>query len=83
MNKGINTVILEGRQLMANTVNKLLEEGVPPTVLSMIIEGLYKELNSIVNKTIEKEKEQIENQKELEGSQVLYEPEEEQSSNEE
>ena len=76
--KGVNTAILEGKQLMADTVNGLLKEGIPPIVVSMVIEGLYNELNDLVAKTIDKEKEQVQKQQELNDSQVLYEPEDDQ-----
>jgi len=72
MDKGVNTTILNAKNTLAETINSVLKEGIPPVVVSMIVEGLYNELDVLVKQTIEKEQEQIKTQKEAEQSQVLY-----------
>ena len=72
MDKGVNTTILNAKNTFAETINSVLKEGIPPVVVSMIVEGLYNELDILVKQTIEKEQEQIQTQKEAEQNQVLY-----------
>lgn len=72
MDKGVNTTILNAKNTLAETINSVLKEGIPPVVVSMIVEGLYNELDVLVKQTIEKEQEQIKTQKEAEQNQVLY-----------
>lgn len=72
MDKGVNTTILNAKNTLAETINSVLKEGIPPVVISMIVEGLYNELDILVKQTIEKEQEQIQTQKEAEQNQVLY-----------
>lgn len=72
MDRGVNTTILNAKETLAETINSILKDGVPPIVVSMIVEGLYNELDVLVKQTIEKEQEQFQNKKELEDNQVLY-----------
>lgn len=72
MDKGVNTTILNAKNTLAETINSVLKEGIPPVIVSMIVEGLYNELDVLVKQTVEKEQEQIQTQKEAEQSQVLY-----------
>lgn len=72
MDRGVNTTILNAKNTLAETINNILKEGIPPVVVSMIVEGLYNELDNLVKKTVEKEQEQFQNKKELEDNQVLY-----------
>lgn len=81
MNKGVNTIILNAKETLAETINSVLKEGVPPVVVSMIVEGLYNELDVLAKKTIEKENEQVQKQQELNDSQVLYDPKDNQGLN--
>lgn len=72
MDKGVNTTILNAKNTLAETINNILKDGVPPVVVSMIVEGLYNELDVLVKQTVEKEQEQFQSKKELEDNQVLY-----------
>lgn len=72
MDKGVNTTILNAKNTLAETIISVLKEGIPPVVVSMIVEGLYNELDILVKQTVEKEQEQLKTQKEAEQSQVLY-----------
>lgn len=72
MDRGVNTTILNAKDTLAETINNILKEGVPPIVVSMIVEGLYNELDILVKQTVEKEQEQFQRKKELEDNQVLY-----------
>ena len=72
MDRGVNTTILNAKDTLAETINNILKDGVPPIVVSMIVEGLYNELDILVKQTVEKEQEQFQSKKELEDNQVLY-----------
>lgn len=72
MDRGVNTTILNAKNTLAETINNILKDGVPPVVVSMIVEGLYNELDILVKQTVEKEQEQFQSKKELEDNQVLY-----------
>lgn len=72
MDIGVNTTILNAKDTLAETINNILKDGVPPIVVSMIVEGLYNELDILVKQTVEKEQEQFQSKKELEDNQVLY-----------
>ncbi len=72
MDRGVNTTILNAKDTLAETINNILKDGVPPIVVSMIVEGLYNELDILVKQTVEKEQEQFQRKKELEDNQVLY-----------
>lgn len=72
MDRGVNTTILNAKDTLAETINNILKDGVPPVVVSMIVEGLYNELDILVKQTVEKEQEQFQSKKELEDNQVLY-----------
>ena len=72
MDRGVNTTILNAKNTLAETINNILKDGVPPIVVSMIVEGLYNELDILVKQTVEKEQEQFQSKKELEDNQVLY-----------
>ena len=72
MDRGVNTTILNAKDTLAETINNILKDDVPPIVVSMIVEGLYNELDILVKQTVEKEQEQFQSKKELEDNQVLY-----------
>ena len=72
MDRGVNTTILNAKDTLAETINNILKDGVPPIFVSMIVEGLYNELDILVKQTVEKEQEQFQSKKELEDKQVLY-----------
>lgn len=72
MDRGVNTTILNAKDTLAETINNILKDGVPPIVVSMIVEGLYNELDILVKQTVKKEQEQFQSKKELEDKQVLY-----------
>lgn len=72
MDRGVNTTILNAKDTLTETINNILKDGVPPIVVSMIVEGLYNELDILVKQTVEKEQEQFQSKKELEDNQVLY-----------
>lgn len=72
MDRGVNTTILNAKNTLAETINNILKDGVPPVVVSMIVECLYNELDVLVKQTVEKEQEQFQSKKELEDNQVLY-----------
>lgn len=80
MDRGVNTTILNAKNTLAETINNILKEGIPPVVVSMIVEGLYNELDILVKKTCEQEAKQLEEslkekveQEALDDGQVLYE----------
>lgn len=65
MDRGVNTTILNAKDTLAETINNILKDGVPPIVVSMIVEGLYNELDILVKQTVEKEQEQFQSKKRI------------------
>lgn len=58
MNKGINTMIASAKEELASKINELLQQGIPPVVVSMMLEGLYNEVENLVDKVCTQEVEQ-------------------------
>lgn len=60
MNKGVNTMIASAKEELASKINELLQQGIPPVVVSMMLEGLYNEIENLVDKVCTQEVEQYE-----------------------
>lgn len=75
--KGANTIVIEGRNNLVNVVNNCIEIGIPASMVSIMLENILNDLNTNVQKVIEQEQKDYENQIEIENQQVEYVPEEE------
>ena len=74
--KGANTIVIEGRNNLVNVVNNCIEIGIPASMVSIMLENILNDLNTNVQKVIEQEQKDYENQIEIENQQVEYVPEE-------
>lgn len=61
--KGINTITNEIKEYMTNMVNTYLQQGIPPTIISLIIENIDYELKIVSEKAIKEEQKQFEENK--------------------
>lgn len=74
--KGANTIVIEGRSNLVNAVNNCIETGIPVSMVSIMLENILNDLNTNVQKVIEQEQKDYENQIEIENQQATYVPEE-------
>ena len=74
--KGANTIVIEGRDNLVNAINNCIETGIPVSMVSIMLENILNDLNTIVQKVIEQEQKDYENQIEIENQQATYVPEE-------
>lgn len=74
--KGANTIVVEGRSNLVNAVNNCIETGIPASMVSIMLENILNDLNTNVQKVIEQEQKDYENQIEIENQQATYVPEE-------
>lgn len=74
--KGANTIVIEGRNNLINAVNNCIETGIPASMVSIMLENILNDLSTNVQKVIEQEQKDYENQIEIENQQATYVPEE-------
>lgn len=74
--KGANTIVIEGRNNLVNTINNCIETGIPASMVSIMLENILNDLNTNVQNVIEQEQKDYENQIEIENQQATYVPEE-------
>lgn len=70
--KGGNTLVIETRNSLVNTVNSCIESGIPAAMVSIMLECILNDLNTNVQKVIEQEQKDYENQIEVENQQTKY-----------
>lgn len=66
MNKGFNTRVEETKTELLNFVNQKLQEGLPLSVLSLIVENILKDVKMEIPKVLEQERKQNEAEREVE-----------------
>lgn len=71
MNSGINTCITNFKKELADKINQYLKEGVPVSVVDLVLDNLIIEVKDVLKETIKKEEEQAKVKEE----QVVYEGE--------
>ena len=66
MSNGFNTTVIETKNAILNDVNKALSDGIPITVVQLILEALLNDTKSLVatavaeeNKPVEKEETEV------------------------
>lgn len=74
--KGANTIVIEGRNNLVNAVNNCIETGIPASMVSIMLENILNDLSTNVQKVLEQEQKDYENQIEIENQQATYVPEE-------
>lgn len=73
--KGVNTLIVESKTKLTNSINECLQDGIPASMVSIILESLLMDLNNNVKLILEKEQKEYEEKEEAESNQVKYEEE--------
>lgn len=73
--KGVNTLVVEAKDNLTNSINKCLQDGIPASMVSIILESLLMDLNNNVKLILEKEQKEYEEKEEAESNQVKYEEE--------
>ena len=58
--KGVNTLVVEAKEELTNSINKCLQDGIPAAMVSIMLESLLMDLNSNVKIILEKEKKEYE-----------------------
>lgn len=71
--KGVNTLIVEAKDNLTNAINDCIKTGIPPAMVSIIVESLLMDLNNNVKVLLDKEKQEYEEQEKVESEQVVYE----------
>lgn len=69
MSSGINTCITNLKKELADKINQYLKEGVPVSVVDLVLDNLIIEVKDVLKETIKKEEEQAKVKEE----QVVYE----------
>jgi hypothetical protein len=64
--KGINTITNEIKNYLTDIVNTYLRQGVPSTIISLIVENIDYELKIVSEKVIKDEQKQFEEKKQKE-----------------
>ena len=64
--KGINTITNEIKNYLTDIVNTYLQQGIPPTIISLIIENIDYELKIVSEKAIKDEQKQFKEKKQKE-----------------
>lgn len=70
--KGVNTLIVESKTKLTNSINECLQDGIPASMVSIILESLLMDLNNNVKVILEKEQKEYEEKEEAESNQVKY-----------
>ena len=78
--KGSNTIVIEAKDSLVNTVNECIQMGVPAAMVVIMLENVLHDLNANVKKVLELEDEEYQKQLVVENEQVEYVPEEENGS---
>lgn len=60
MGKGFNTTVIEVKNTILNDVNKALSEGVPITVIQLILEALLNDTKNLVTSAVAEENKPVE-----------------------
>ena len=71
--KGVNTRILEAKDNLTASINECLKDGIPASIISIIVENILMDLNVQVKLIVDEEKKEYEHQSKVESEQVVYE----------
>lgn len=70
--KGVNTIIVDTRKDIANAINNGIKQGLPISVIAMIVENALMELNNGVNTALENENKSYQEQLKVQEQQVEW-----------
>jgi hypothetical protein len=71
--KGVNTIIAETKGNILESVNNGLKQGLPISVVAILVENIMFEIDKSLTKTLEDESKEYQEQVQIENEQVLYE----------
>lgn len=74
MSKGFNTIVLESKGKLVQTVNEITKD-VPISVVALMLENVLQEVNSITQQQVKQEKDKYEQEQKENIEQVEYVPE--------
>lgn len=74
MEKGINTIIFEQKNAIAQSINEAMQTGLPMIVIQMMLAEFLQEIDDQTKKILTKENEEYQKGLEIEKEQVKYEP---------
>lgn len=75
MNTGINTLIEQTKKELADLINQKLQQGMPISVVGLILDTLMYEVKNNIEIAIEQEQERVKEQTKATSEQVEYVPE--------
>lgn len=70
--KGVNTRIFEAKDKLTKAVNDCLEDGIPISMVSIMVEDIFVKLDNQVELILAKEKENYEKEQSAESEQVIF-----------
>lgn len=70
--KGVNTIVLETKNNILEVVNNGLKQGLPISVISIIVEGIMFEIEKNLNNTLANEDKEYQERIRIEGEQIVY-----------
>lgn len=70
--KGVNTIVLETKNNILEVVNNGLKQGLPISVISIIVEGIMFEIEKNLNSTLANEDKEYQERIRIEGEQIVY-----------
>lgn len=73
--KGANTIVVEAKDSLVEAVNNCIKQGIPASMVSIMVDGILADLNNNVKKILELEKNEYEQELKGETQQVEYVPE--------
>ena len=71
--KGFNTLILESKGKLFNTVQEIAKE-VPISIVALMLENILQEVNTLTQQQVKQEKEKYEQVQQAKSEQVEYVP---------
>ena len=71
--KGVNTIILETKGNILEAVNNGIRQGLPISIISILVENIMLDVEKNLNNVIEKENKEYQEQIQVESEQILYE----------
>ena len=71
--KGVNTIILETKGNILEAVNSGIRQGLPISIISILVENVLFEIDKNLNNALKKENQEYQEQVQIEDEQILYE----------
>ena len=75
MNTINNTMIIQSKRKLLNTVNEILQSGMPISILDLMIDNISAEVKMTLQNQLQQEERQLAEQERVQSEQVEYIPE--------